>query len=396
MATDRTDLTTPGLRPMPPPHKSAAWPIAVVWATLAIYATLYPFEDWRDQGVAPWAFMSEGWPKYWTAFDVLANLLGYAVLAGVAAVAVMRGPRPPGGRVLALRLLAVVVACAALSFLLESVQTYLPERRAAFSDWVCNSAGAALGVGAACGARALGWLNAWDYARARWFSPDARFALVLMALWPFALAYPQALPFGLGHVLERLEEVLADWLAGTPYLEWLPVREIELQPMAGLGEIAVVALGLLAPVLLAYSVARRWLHRLVLLAGCVFLGWFATTWACALSFGPQHAWAWWSPRVQVGIVLAVLAAVAAVRVGQRGAAVLGVLVFGVLLTLINSASVGAYLWHTLQLWEQGRFIRFHGIAQWLGWLWPYAALAWLLGRAMQPSRASDAAPDATR
>ena len=28
-----------------------------------------------------------------------------------------------------------------------------------------------------------------------------------------------------------------------------------------------------------------------------------------------------------------------------------------------------------QLWEQGRFLRFHGLSQWLGWLWPYAALA---------------------
>ena len=26
-------------------------------------------------------------------------------------------------------------------------------------------------------------------------------------------------------------------------------------------------------------------------------------------------------------------------------------------------------------WEQGRFIRFHGAAQWVGWLWPYAAIA---------------------
>ena len=35
---------------------------------------------------------------------------------------------------------------------------------------------------------------------------------------------------------------------------------------------------------------------------------------------------------------------------------------------------------SLQAWEQGRFIRFHGLAQWIGWLWPYAAMAWLLSR----------------
>ena len=26
------------------------------------------------------------------------------------------------------------------------------------------------------------------------------------------------------------------------------------------------------------------------------------------------------------------------------------------------------------------FIRFHGLSQWIGWLWPYAAGLWLLGR----------------
>jgi hypothetical protein len=36
--------------------------------------------------------------------------------------------------------------------------------------------------------------------------------------------------------------------------------------------------------------------------------------------------------------------------------------------------VDAYLEQNLQIWEQGRFIRFHGLAQWLGWFWPFAVL----------------------
>ena len=32
----------------------------------------------------------------------------------------------------------------------------------------------------------------------------------------------------------------------------------------------------------------------------------------------------------------------------------------------------------LQAWEQGRFIRFYGLGQWLGWLWPYAALMYVV------------------
>jgi len=48
--------------------------------------------------------------------------------------------------------------------------------------------------------------------------------------------------------------------------------------------------------------------------------------------------------------------------------------------LVGQAPVDPYFAASLQSWEQGRFIRFHGLALWIGWLWPYAAMLWLLGR----------------
>jgi hypothetical protein len=48
--------------------------------------------------------------------------------------------------------------------------------------------------------------------------------------------------------------------------------------------------------------------------------------------------------------------------------------------MVSQAPVDPYFADSLQAWEQGRFIRFHGLALWIGWLWPYAAMAWLLGR----------------
>ncbi len=53
---------------------------------------------------------------------------------------------------------------------------------------------------------------------------------------------------------------------------------------------------------------------------------------------------------------------------------------GVYLSLLNQAPADPYFSQTLQTWEQGRFIRFHGLAQWLGWLWPYATLVYLLSK----------------
>ena len=51
-----------------------------------------------------------------------------------------------------------------------------------------------------------------------------------------------------------------------------------------------------------------------------------------------------------------------------------------LVILVHAAPADPYYALSLQGWEQGRFVRFHGVAQWVGWLWPYAALAWLLAR----------------
>jgi hypothetical protein len=52
------------------------------------------------------------------------------------------------------------------------------------------------------------------------------------------------------------------------------------------------------------------------------------------------------------------------------------------IVLVNQLGTDPYFALSLHGWEQGHFIRFHGLAQWLGWAWPYAALAFLLRQVM--------------
>jgi hypothetical protein len=66
--------------------------------------------------------------------------------------------------------------------------------------------------------------------------------------------------------------------------------------------------------------------------------------------------------------------------GPRLAAGLGLAALTALVVLVAHAPTDPYYAASLQGWEQGRFIRFHGMAQWIGWLWPYAAMTWLLSR----------------
>ena len=67
-------------------------------------------------------------------------------------------------------------------------------------------------------------------------------------------------------------------------------------------------------------------------------------------------------------------------VPRRVAAGFGLIALTALVMLVARAPADPYFAQSLQGWEQGRFIRFHGAAQWVGWLWPYAALTYLLVR----------------
>jgi hypothetical protein len=152
------------------------------------------------------------------------------------------------------------------------------------------------------------------------------------------------------------------------------------QPLPPLSDALVQLFGLLAPCLVAFSVARRGLRRALLVAGLLALGVAATTLSTALSFGPANALAWVTPQTLPALGLGTLLAAACSLLPPRAGAGLGLAVLGALVALVSQAPVDPYFADSLQRWEQGRFIRFHGLALWIGWLWPYAAMVWLLGR----------------
>jgi len=122
------------------------------------------------------------------------------------------------------------------------------------------------------------------------------------------------------------------------------------------------------------------------LLGSALLGFATTTLSTALNFGPQHALAWLTPPALPGLLAGTVLAFALVPVPRRGAAALGLVVVTALIALVAQAPTDPYYAESLQGWEQGRFIRFHGLAQWLGWLWPYAVLVYVLVRVSRPER----------
>ena len=108
--------------------------------------------------------------------------------------------------------------------------------------------------------------------------------------------------------------------------------------------------------------------------------------SAALSYGPLHAWAWLTLPVMLGLGFGVLGGLVFLPFSARTAWAFLLLSVLVQQSLLNQSPESAYFAQTLQTWEQGRFIRFHGLVQWLGWLWPYAVMLLALLQLTQERR----------
>jgi hypothetical protein len=85
---------------------------------------------------------------------------------------------------------------------------------------------------------------------------------------------------------------------------------------------------------------------------------------------------WATPDAVVGMVCGTLAALAALRLPRTVRAAAATLALAVSLVLVNLLPVNPYFDVVLADWRQGRYLHFNGLAQWLAWTWPWAALGW--------------------
>lgn len=359
-------------------HRSVAVPLAWLYVALIVYASLYPFTPWRVPGVGLLSFLTLPWPRWWTGFDLVVNLLGYLPLGALVFGALVRsGVRDRHALPIAF------AAGSALSFVMEFVQDFLPQRVASNVDLAVNSLGTLIGAALGLWIHTRGGLGQWQVARERWFIGRSAGGLALLLLWPIGLLFPLPVPLGEGQILVLLQENIAEQVDGTsiaPWFEGWADAEFERAALSPVGEFTLIALGLLAPCMVAFSVARPGWRRLVLVVGAAALGCLATTLSTALNFGPMHLLAWSTPQALAALGFAVMLASLLSRLPGRATAGLGLVALTALVTVVAQAPSDPYFAQSLQLWEQGRFIRFHGAARWVGWLWPYAAIIYLIAR----------------
>jgi len=355
------------------PRESSALTLTLVFTGLVIYASLYPFSGWFWPAGQPLAaLLVPPWPRYHIGFDDWSNFVGYMPLGALVYASALRRGRTA--------LAAGAVACvlpSMLSWVMEFTQHFLPQRYPSLMDWTLNSLGAAAGLSLAIAIHSAGAGVRWSTLRERWFVPHSGATIALLVLWPVGFLYPRNVPFGLGVTWERLQEAAYDLLNDHPLAPWFDWLWASLGENAGAmskaAEGFAVALGLLGPCLLAFAISRPGWRRAVIVPVAVAVGLAANTLSAALNFGPVHALGWVTSTVPIGLAFGAVVALALVFVGQRPAAALGLVALSVNVALVAQAPSDPYYADSLQQWEQGRFIHFHGLAQWVGWLWPFVA-----------------------
>ncbi|MGQ0545203.1 MAG: VanZ family protein [Betaproteobacteria bacterium] len=331
-----------------------------VYAGLVVYASLYPWTGWRAHGLSPFAYLDAPWPRYVTSFDVTVNVLAYLPL-GFLAVAALH-PRLRGAAAFA----AALAGGLALSLAMEAAQSYLPARVENNLDALCNLAGAA--AGAALGVRAVPRLqSSGRLARLRsgLFAPgaDTDLGLALIALWLFTQLNPAMLLFGAGDLRDLLVPP-----GGQPRAPAFFAAIEAATAAANLAAVALLFSALAAP----GKPARRMFLALLGAALAV------KTAAFALIMRAHDVLAWLTPGAQLGLVVGVAIALAAVSLPRVARLALAAMLLMAATVLVNLAPANPYLAATLKVWQQGHFLNFNGVTRVVSAIWPFAALGYLI------------------
>ena len=338
--------------------------LALAWCGLVIYGSLHPFSGWRDTGVSPFAFLEGAWPRYWTFFDLVTNVAVYLPLGFFLTLGLDRLP----GRFSALLLASLLSS--AISFGVESVQTWLPTRVPSNVDLGCNALGGFFGAVLAyhLGPRFLARITRWQH-RLIAPIPHAELGVTLLGLWLLVPLSPEILLFGAGDLRQFLG------LPGAVPFAADSFAQIE----AGITACNAIAVGLLVRMLIARLGLAYVVVPLFLLIGLVI-----RTLAAAILINPAGALAWLTPGAQNGLLLALLVLALTLFLPWTLRLMLAALVLMAGTVLVNLAPPNPYSAAALAAWRQGHFLNFNGLTRLVGTVWPFLTLPFLLLTTRRP------------
>jgi len=343
--------------------------LALLYGVAIVFASLEPFSPW----IAPltdtpfWPLAP--WPLRFTRADVVINVLSYLPFGIFVALLPRRAT--PGART------ALAFACGlTLSFLMETLQMFLPPRDASLADLAANTFGALLGgVAGASLVRAERTRRVLSAARTRVFLPGklGDIGLALMALWLVAQINPGIPLFAVTFDVEHPALGIAT-TAPAPDTALVLIEAAE-------SAFQLLGVGLFLTLLLR---ERRYIGGAILLLVGVAL--VAKGIAAVLVLKPAVWDSWLKPGVSFGMAagLMVLLFVVFLPRPVQVATCATVLLASLLLPVVAIDLPSSRAPLTLFNWRYGHLLNFNGLTQSVLLAWPIAAAAWLFVLAGRP------------
>lgn len=343
---------------------SRASPLAryllAAYVLLIVYASLNPFEGWRNVATSPFEFLGAPLPHYVVGVEVAANIAAYIPLGFLGFLAL----RPMIRGVLAL--LVATLLSTLLSLSVECLQNYLPTRVPSNIDLGANGLGALVGATIALFfAARLSREHGLQALRYRYLRAGNRvdLGLALIALWLLSLLYPGTFLFGNGDL-----RALFTSPSGALHPSEAFIRFEALVTAAN-----TVAVGMLLSLLTERGQpARRLFLGLLLCALAV------RSLAYALLFSPQDFLNWLTPGATYGLVIGCVLVLAACSANAPTRTVLCGIALMTATAVVNYAPENPYFLAAIAGWRQGHFLNFNGFTKLLSGAWPFIALLYIL------------------
>jgi VanZ family protein len=333
--------------------------LALIYAGLIAYGSLYPFGPWSEPGLPLFSFLRAGWPRALPKADLIQNVLVYVPLGILAVVWLNRRMR------LVFALVIATIAGGALSLAMESIQQYIPGRTPSIVDLVINVFGTLLGgmLASLMTKETSVGVRIRDL-RQIWFRTGVlpNIGLIALVLWALSQTSPLVPSLDIGHLRNGL---------GLLY------RSLQHPQNLRLAQAAIYALYLAALGLLTFTLTQR--NKSPLVPYVVLVGFVL---ACkVLVVGRQL-----SVEALTGAFIAVLVLLPLQRAPQKAAAILGIACIAGGFTLYELLAPGTLLVFYSFNWVPfaGQMSSIRGLENVLQILWPFLALGYFV-RYLAPS-----------
>lgn len=333
--------------------------LTIGYTLLIVYASLYPFTEWRNAPDALLQFAVAPWPRYYTLSDLALNATAYVPFGFFAVLSALGQFGATAAAV------GATVLGTGLSLAMEILQQFTATRVASNLDLLSNGLGALAGalLGATLGERWV--LSGRIYqTRHRLFVQDrvTDLGFVVLLLWLFSQLHPQL------------------WLFGNGDMRWLVPAAIKggFDPQLHRWlESGVAAINLAGVCLLVRAMARpnAAIAGLLLILVAAALG--LKTAAALTLFRQGDAALWLTPAAMLGIPGGIVLYLALHRLPRVGAAFAAAVLLTLGALLVNLAPDNPYIAATFSTWRHGHFLSFNGLTRLASTLWPLAAVVHL-------------------